>query len=51
MAVLWEVVTDWQYYFMVLVNWAQVVPNYGLKFTLPTILTNMGFTASNAQLS
>jgi MFS family permease len=34
----------------VLVNWANVIPSYGLKFTLPQIIKNMGFTNSNAQL-
>ncbi|RGP76559.1 mfs general substrate transporter [Fusarium longipes] len=45
-----SVITDWQYYPLVLVNWANVIPSYGLKFTLPQIIKNMGFTNSNAQL-
>lgn len=44
------VIKDWQYYLLVLVNWANVIPSYGLKFTLPQIIKNMGFTSSNAQL-
>ncbi|KAF4450507.1 MFS general substrate transporter [Fusarium austroafricanum] len=49
-SLLLAVVTDWQYYPLVLVNWANVIPSYGLKFTLPQIIKNMGFTNSNAQL-
>lgn len=47
---LWDVVTDWQYYPLVFSQWSNTVPTYGLKFTLPTIIKNMGFSSSNAQL-
>lgn len=48
--VLKQVVTDWQLYLQALVFWSNVVPNYGLKFTMPTIIKSMGFTNTNAQL-
>ncbi|BCS22063.1 uncharacterized protein APUU_30288S [Aspergillus puulaauensis] len=50
LAVVWSVVTDWQIYLMVLVYWSNTVPTYGLKFMMPQIIKNMGFTASTAQL-
>ena len=40
-SLLLAVITDWQYYLLVLVNWANVIPSYGLKFTLPQIIKNM----------
>ena len=30
--------------------WSNVTPNYGLKFTMPQIIKNMGYTSSSAQL-
>lgn len=44
------VVTDWKMIFLVLANWSNAVPNYALKFTLPTIISSMGFRSANAQL-
>lgn len=49
-SLLKEVVTDWQYYPLVLCYWSNTVPNYGFKFTLPQIIKNMGYTSSQAQL-
>lgn len=48
--VLKQVVTDWQLYLQALVFMSNAVPNYGLKFTMPQIIKNMGFTSSKAQL-
>ena len=48
--VLISVVTDWKIYLLVLAFWSNVTPNYGLKFTMPQIIKNMGYTSSNAQL-
>ncbi|KAI1288624.1 major facilitator superfamily transporter [Xylaria venustula] len=45
-----QVIKDWKMYLLVLGNWSNAVPNYALKFTLPAIITSMGFTSSNAQL-
>ncbi|KAK2473357.1 hypothetical protein H9L39_15532 [Fusarium oxysporum f. sp. albedinis] len=50
----WEiaksVLVDWQLYLQALVYWSNTVPNYGMKFTMPQIIKNMGYTSSNAQL-
>lgn len=47
---LYKVITDWHIYLQVLNFWSNVIPNYGLKFTLPQIITNMGYSSANAQL-
>lgn len=49
-SLLWEVISDWQYYPLVFSQWSNSVPSYGLKFTLPQIIKNMGYSSSNAQL-
>jgi hypothetical protein len=45
-----SVLTDWKIYCLVVVFWSNVVPNYGLKFTMPTIMVNMGYENAAAQL-
>lgn len=45
-----SVLGDFKIYLLCLVFWSNVVPNYGLKFTMPQIMKNMGYTAANAQL-
>lgn len=45
-----NVITDGHLYLQVLNFWSNAVPNYGLKFTLPQIIRNMGYTSANAQL-
>lgn len=47
---MWSVIKDWQLYLQVLNFWSNAVPNYGLKFTMPQIMKNMGYTSANAQL-
>lgn len=47
---LLSVFTDWHLYLQVLNIWSNTVPNYGLKFSLPQIIKNMGYTSANAQL-
>ncbi|KAL1588090.1 hypothetical protein WHR41_03413 [Cladosporium halotolerans] len=47
---LWQVLTDKQMYFQALVFASNSVPNYGLKFTMPQIIRNMGYTSTRAQL-
>lgn len=47
---LWAVLCDWQIWLMAFVFWSNTVPGYGLKFTMPKIITSMGFTSSAAQL-
>lgn len=48
--VIKAVVTDWQLYLQSIVFWSNTVPNYGLKFTMPSIIRNMGFASTQAQL-
>ncbi|KAI0414708.1 major facilitator superfamily domain-containing protein [Xylaria grammica] len=47
---LWTVITDWQFYIMAFNFWSNNIPTYGLKFTLPQILKNMGYENETAQL-
>ncbi|KAL4883377.1 major facilitator superfamily domain-containing protein [Aspergillus karnatakaensis] len=47
---LFTVLTDWHLYLQILNFWSNTVPNYGLKFSLPQIMKNMGYTSANAQL-
>lgn len=44
------VLTDKHIYLQALVYMSNSVPNYALKFTMPQIIRNMGFTSTNAQL-
>ncbi|VUC20478.1 unnamed protein product [Clonostachys rosea] len=45
-----SVLLDWQLYLQALVYWSNTVPNYGMKFTMPQIIKNMGYENSAAQL-
>lgn len=47
---LFSVLTDWKVYLLIFVNWSNSVPNYAMKFTMPQIIKNMGYTSANAQL-
>jgi len=47
---LWQVLCDKQLYLQALVFASNSVPNYGLKFTMPQIIRNMGYTSTRAQL-
>lgn len=47
---LFKVLTDWHLYLQVFNFWSNAVPNYGLKFTMPQIMKNMGYTSATAQL-
>jgi sugar phosphate permease len=44
------VILDWQIYLQMLIYWSNSAVNYGMKFTMPQIIKNMGFSSSNAQL-
>lgn len=44
------VLTDHHLYLQALVYMSNSVPNYALKFTMPQIIKNMGFTSTSAQL-
>ncbi|OJJ07726.1 hypothetical protein ASPVEDRAFT_877783 [Aspergillus versicolor CBS 583.65] len=48
--ILRAVVTDWQVYLQSLIYLSSTIPNYGMKFTMPQIITNMGYTSSMAQV-
>lgn len=48
--VLVSVLTDRQIYLQALIFMASSFPTYALKFTLPQIMVNMGFSSTNAQL-
>ncbi|KAF1939855.1 MFS general substrate transporter [Clathrospora elynae] len=41
---------DWQVWTAVWVNWGIVCPLYGISLFLPTIIRNLGFSSSTAQL-
>ena len=45
-----QVVSDPHLYLQALVQAANTVPNNGLKFTMPQIIRNMGFSSTRAQL-
>lgn len=45
-----SVLTDWKVYLLILGSWSNAVPNYAMKFTMPQIITGMGFEAARAQL-
>jgi hypothetical protein len=45
-----RVFTDGHIYLQALICASNTVPNNGLKFTMPQIIRNMGFTSTNAQL-
>ncbi|KAH6693576.1 high-affinity nicotinic acid transporter [Plectosphaerella plurivora] len=45
-----SIILDWKMWLLILANWSNAVPNYAMKFTMPQIIKNMGYTSSNAQL-
>ena len=45
-----SVLLDWQVYLMIVIYWSNSAPNYALKFTMPQVIKNMGYTSANAQL-
>ncbi|RYP73962.1 hypothetical protein DL771_003273 [Monosporascus sp. 5C6A] len=47
---LFSVLTDWKIYLLILASWSNAVPNYAMKFAMPQVIKNMGYTSSNAQL-
>ena len=48
--ILRSVLTDWQIYCQSLIYISSTIPNYCMKFTIPQIIKNIGFTSANAQL-
>lgn len=49
-AIFKDILYDYKIYLLIFANWSNAVPNYAMKFTMPTILTSMGYTSANAQL-
>lgn len=47
---LWAVLGDWQIYMLAIIYLSSTAPNYALKFTMPQIIKNMGYTSSMAQV-
>ncbi|KAH8703055.1 MFS nicotinic acid transporter Tna1 [Talaromyces proteolyticus] len=42
--------TDWQVYLALIMYWGIVCPLYGISFFLPTIIKDLGYSSSTAQL-
>ncbi|KAI1333206.1 MFS general substrate transporter [Xylariaceae sp. FL0255] len=47
---VWDAFKDWQIWVNILVYWGIVCPLYGISLFLPTIIKNLGYTSSTAQL-
>ncbi|RKL19719.1 hypothetical protein BFJ68_g3198 [Fusarium oxysporum] len=45
-----DILMDYKIWLLFFANWSNAVPNYAMKFTMPTILRGMGYTSSDAQL-
>ncbi|KAI0485285.1 major facilitator superfamily transporter [Xylariaceae sp. FL0804] len=47
---LLAVISDWKMYLLIFGSWSNAVPNYAMKFTMPSIVKSMGYKSANAQL-
>ncbi|KAL1982370.1 hypothetical protein VTN96DRAFT_1401 [Rasamsonia emersonii] len=47
---VWDAFTDWQIYLGLLMYWGIVCPLYGSSLFLPTIIKDLGYSSSTAQL-
>ncbi|KAH6657242.1 major facilitator superfamily domain-containing protein [Truncatella angustata] len=47
---VWQAFRDWQIWTNIFVYWGIVCPLYGISLFLPTIIANLGYTSSTAQL-
>ncbi|KGQ08782.1 putative transporter C11D3.18C [Beauveria bassiana D1-5] len=47
---VWQAFTDWQIYVNTFVSWGVVCPLYGISLFLPTIIKDLGYQKSTAQL-
>ncbi|KAK2013421.1 major facilitator superfamily transporter [Colletotrichum eremochloae] len=47
---VWDAFKDWQIWVNVFVFWSIVCPLYGISLFLPTIIRNLNYTSSTAQL-
>ncbi|KAG8753982.1 hypothetical protein FRC12_011353 [Ceratobasidium sp. 428] len=50
MVYFWQAVKDWKTYAYMLIFTACTTPTYSLALFLPTIISNMGYTAERSQL-
>ncbi|KAL1408341.1 hypothetical protein Q8F55_005149 [Vanrija albida] len=48
--VIKSVITDWQLLVHTIIYWSNTVPNYSMKFSMPAIMTAMGYKKEAAQL-
>lgn len=48
--VLRSVLLDYKLYMSAAIYWCSTGPNFGMKFTMPRIIANMGYKSSDAQL-
>ncbi|RSM15177.1 hypothetical protein CDV31_005111 [Fusarium ambrosium] len=49
-AIFKDILFDYKIWLLFFANWSNAVPNYAMKFTMPSILKGMGYTSSHAQL-
>ncbi|GKU05194.1 tartrate transporter [Fusarium langsethiae] len=49
-AYVWDAFKDWQIWVNIFVYWGIVCPLYGISLFLPTIIRNLGYSSSTAQL-
>ncbi|RYP54674.1 hypothetical protein DL768_000610 [Monosporascus sp. mg162] len=47
---VWDAFKDWQIWVNIFVYWGIVCPLYGISLFLPTIIRNLGYSSSKAQL-
>ncbi|KAI9933601.1 hypothetical protein ASPWEDRAFT_114829 [Aspergillus wentii DTO 134E9] len=47
---LWSALVDWKVNLAILMAWANAAPTSAFKFTMPQILTGLGYSSSHAQL-
>ncbi|RYP36432.1 hypothetical protein DL767_003395 [Monosporascus sp. MG133] len=47
---VWDAFKDWQIWVNIFVYWGVVCPLYGISLFLPTIIRNLGYSSSKAQL-
>ncbi|KAH7034773.1 major facilitator superfamily domain-containing protein [Microdochium trichocladiopsis] len=47
---VWDAFKDWQIWASIIVYWGIVCPLYGISLFLPTIILQLGYTSSTAQL-
>ncbi|KAM0517412.1 hypothetical protein ACHAPE_004943 [Trichoderma viride] len=45
-----DILFDYKIWCLLFTSWSNAVPNYAMKFTMPSILQGMGYKAANAQL-